>query len=318
MNTSTASRLIIPANYFGVALGTLALSLAWRYAASINLMPAAPGVFLQILAVTVWATLAVLYLYKWLVAPAQALAETRHPIMGGFVALVPVTTLETAMVLLPISRVLATILMVIGVVGQLAYAAYRTPFLWQGNHQLQATTPAIYIPTVASNFASAALLGQMGYTDMGWLFLGAGVLSWLSLEPAILRRLRTEESIPPEKRGLLGVQIAPAFVCNAALFSLNGGVIDIFILFLTGYGTLQLIYFLRLAPWILEKGFMIGLWGFSFAFGAMATTGAHLVYENRLVALGWGLFWLGTVLIGLLWCGNLYLWFGALTRAVKK
>ncbi len=58
-------------------------------------------------------------------------------------------------------------------------------------HPEEATTPGLYLPTVANNFISAMACGALGYTDAGLVFLGAGVFSWLSLEPVILQRLRS-------------------------------------------------------------------------------------------------------------------------------
>lgn len=49
----------------------------------------------------------------------------------------------------------------------------------------------------------------------------------------------------------------------------------------------------------------MGLWGFSFALGAMANTGAHLIVAGRLAELGWSMFIFGSALIVLLWCGTL-------------
>ncbi|MGQ7116486.1 MFS transporter, partial [Escherichia sp. HC-CC4] len=52
-----------------------------------------------------------------------------------------------------------------GVVVQLAYAAWQTAGLWRGSHPEEATTPGLYLPTVANNFISAMACGALGYTD---------------------------------------------------------------------------------------------------------------------------------------------------------
>ena len=88
----------------------------------------------------------------------------------------------------PWFRPLAVCLFSFGVVVQLAYAAWQTAGLWRGSHPEEATTPGLYLPTVANNFISAMACGALGYTDAGLVFLGAGVFSWLSLEPVILQR----------------------------------------------------------------------------------------------------------------------------------
>lgn len=48
-------------------------------------------------------------------------------------------------------------------------------------HPNEATTPGLYLPTVANNFISAMACGALGFTDAGLVFLGAGLFSGLAL-----------------------------------------------------------------------------------------------------------------------------------------
>ncbi|MCD4630240.1 dicarboxylate transporter/tellurite-resistance protein TehA, partial [Proteus mirabilis] len=100
----------------------------------------------------------------------------------------------------PWYRPLAMGLFSVGVVIQLVYAAWQTAGLWRGSHPQEATTPGLYLPTVDNNFISAMACGALGYTDAGLVFLGAGVFSWLSLEPVILQRLRSAGELPTAMR----------------------------------------------------------------------------------------------------------------------
>jgi tellurite resistance protein len=108
------------------------------------------------------------------------------------------------------------------------------------------------------------------------VFLGAGVFSWLSLEPVILQRLRSAGELPSALRTSLGIQLAPALVACSAWFSVNGGETDTFAKMLFGYGLLQLLFMLRLMPWYLSQPFNASFWSFSFGVSALATTGLHL------------------------------------------
>ena len=56
----------------------------------------------------------------------------------------------------------------------------------RGNFCEQSVLPVFYLPTVAANFSSAAVLGALGLNDYGWLFFGAGLLAWLIYEPILL------------------------------------------------------------------------------------------------------------------------------------
>lgn len=109
-----------------------------------------------------------------------------------------------------------------------------------------------------------------------WCFLGAGVFSWLSLEPVILQRLRSSGELPTALRTSLGIQLAPALVACSAWLSVNGGEGDTLAKMLFGYGLLQLLFMLRLMPWYLSQPFNASFWSFSFGVSALATTGLHL------------------------------------------
>ncbi|MGS3492937.1 hypothetical protein ACB272_14410 [Klebsiella pneumoniae] len=160
---------------------------------------------------------------------------------------------------------------------RLAYAAWQSGGLWRGNHPREATTPGLYLPTVANNFISAMACGALGFSDAGLVFLGAGVFSWLSLEPAILQRLRSagesrRRRCAPRWGSSWRLRWWPA----APGFSVNGGEADTFAKLLFGYGLLQLLFMLRLMPWYLRQPFNASFWSFSFGISALATTGLHL------------------------------------------
>jgi tellurite resistance protein len=49
-------------------------------------------------------------------------------------------------------------------------------------------TPAIYLPTVAPSFVAGTASDAFGFHQLGGLFFGAGLLSWLAIESLILHR----------------------------------------------------------------------------------------------------------------------------------
>ncbi|MDJ1653658.1 dicarboxylate transporter/tellurite-resistance protein TehA, partial [Raoultella sp. Ech2A] len=130
------------------------------------------------------------------------------------------------------------------------------------------------------NFISAMACGALGFNDAGLVFLGAGIFSWLSLEPVILQRLRSDGELPAALRTSLGIQLAPALVACSAWLSVNGGEADTFAKLLFGYGLLQLMFMLRLMPWYLQQPFNASFWSFSFGISALATTGLHLGHSQ--------------------------------------
>ncbi|HEA3247412.1 dicarboxylate transporter/tellurite-resistance protein TehA [Pasteurella multocida] len=300
----------LPINYFGIILGLSALSLAWRYA--IPLCEGATLVSESLFAVSamIWLTFIGAYAYKWFNSHQQLKADLQHPLLGNFVSLIPITTILIGIGLVPYNMLLGIVLISLGIITQLAFAAYYIPGMWRGVHQAEMTLPAIYLPTVATNFVSATALGVLGYSELGMVFFGAGIFSWLVLEPIVLQRLRTLQPVPEPLRPMIGIQLAPAFVGCSAYLTLNGGKLDLFALMLLGYGVLQLLFLIRLLPWIFVNGFTPAMWAFSFGLASMAKV-ALLFYQNTsdnlLATLSLALFIFANFSIGLMLLNTGYL-----------
>lgn len=301
--STSATILNLPAGYFGMVLGTIGIGFSWRYAATIWPVSLWIGEGLVALATGIWLLLAVAFIWRLLAYPHTVKAELHHPLMSSYVSLFPATTMLVSIGLSPWLRSLAVALFSIGAVIQLAYAAWQSAGLWRGAHPHEATTPGLYLPTVANNFISTMACGALGFHDVGILFLGAGVLSWLSLEPAILHRMRSAGEMPTAVRTSLGIQMAPALVACSALLSVNGGEADRFAKMLFGYGLLQLLFMIRLAPWYMAQPFNASYWSFSFGVSALATTALHLGHASRegiFHFLALPLFIFSNVIIGML------------------
>ncbi|MCT4703772.1 dicarboxylate transporter/tellurite-resistance protein TehA [Enterobacteriaceae bacterium H20N1] len=304
MNKSALPTMInLPAGYFGMVLGIIGMGFAWRYAATVWPVSPLPGEALEMLAMLIWLMLTTAFVYRLVKYPQTVKEEILHPLMSSFVSLFPATTMLVAIGLAPYVRPIAVGMFVFGVVVQLSYAAWQSAGLWRGNHPQTATTPGLYLPTVANNFISAMASGALGYHDLGILFLGAGVFSWLSLEPAILHRMRSAGEMPTPVRTSLGIQLAPALVACSAYLSVNGGQADFFAKMLFGYGLLQLLFMARLMPWYMAQPFNASFWSFSFGLSALATTALHLAHGSNdgiFTVIAVPLFILTNVIIGLL------------------
>lgn len=159
--------LNLPAGYFGIVLGTIGMGFAWRYASQVWQVSHWLGDGLVILAMIIWGLLTGAFITRLIRFPHSVLAEVRHPVLSSFVSLFPATTMLVAIGFVPWFRPLAVCLFSFGVVVQLAYAAWQTAGLWRGSHPEEATTPGLYLPTVANNFISAMACGALGYTDAG-------------------------------------------------------------------------------------------------------------------------------------------------------
>ncbi|NUL35118.1 dicarboxylate transporter/tellurite-resistance protein TehA [Kosakonia sacchari] len=281
------SHLNLPAGYFGIVLGIIGLGFSWRFAATIWPVTRLPADGLIILAMVIWALLMLAFISRMFRHGASVLEEITHPLKSSFVSLAPATSMLVAIGLAPWLHTLALGLFLVAVVIQLTYSAWQTAGLWRGQHPKEATTPGLYLPTVANNFISAMACGAFGFNDVGMLFLGAGIFSWLSLEPAILSRMRNLDEMSPAVRTSLGIQMAPAFVACSAWLSVNGGQADVFAKLLFGYGLLQMLFMIRLIPWYSSQPFNPSFWSFSFGVASLATTSIRLGHGTPGGALYW-------------------------------
>lgn len=304
---SARSGLSVPVNYFAVALGTGALGAAWRTGASKGMAPDWVGESILAFNAVVWLLLVAFLVHSVVKYRAWVRGFWEHPARTCFFSLIPATTAQVGAALYPYAEVPALTLVVLGAVGQLYFASHRIAGTWRGGHAPEATSPVLYLPTVATNFATATAMGFVGWHDMAMLFFGAGLISWFSIEGAILSRLRTLTPLPQGERGIIGIQMAPPFVGGNAYLAANGGTVDWFFLVLTGYGILQLIFLMRLLPWVLEGGFSMSMWGFSFGMGSMVAGGIRLTAVGMLGFVGPVLTVVGTAFLIFLWAGTLYL-----------
>ena len=266
----------IPASFFGVVLGLAGLGAAWRTAHQVWHLPAVVGEILMLAAALVWAVVLALYIAKWIALTSEAYAELHHPVQCCFIGLAGVATMLVANAALPYWRLGAECLYLLGAAFTLAFALWRTGLLWRGERDDAATTPILYLPTVAGAFVAAAGAAAFGYPDWGQLAFGAGLFSWLAIESVLLRRLYLT-SLPIALRPTLGIQLAPPTVGAVAYVSVTSGAPDMFAHALLGYGVLQALLLLRKLPWVAEQPFAPSYWAFSFGAAALAIAPLRMI-----------------------------------------
>lgn len=262
--------------YFGVVLGMIGTGMAWRYAAKEHNYPAYIGEIFIGVGCLVWLTLTLFLFSKWLFHRQSILEEIKHPVTSGFTSLFPATTVLVSIGLSPYLSLFSLVLFSVGAIAQLGYSSWLVGYQWKGEYPKMATTPVLYLPTVANNFICAMACGAFGFNDLGILFFGAGVFSWLSLEPAILKRIRSEGLMDEKLRLSFGIQLAPALVACSAYLAINDNHIDFFAKMLLGYGLLQLLFMMRLIPWFVKQPFSLPFWSFSFGVSALAKASLNM------------------------------------------
>lgn len=295
----------MPTQYFAIVLGLCATSIAWFHATELFPFAETVGSILGTIAIAIWLLFISLYAYKIIRYPELVKEELNCPVRFSYVALIPITTMLIGDLFYHWQLAFGEVLVWLGVVAQVSYATVQLGGLWQNEKFTQnATVPPFYLPSVAANFTSATSLALLGYTDIAYFFLGAGLIAWVMFEPVLLQHLR-KATIDPAIRSSLGIVLAPSFVGGAAYLTINGGEIDLFIKFLWGYGFLQLLFLARIFPWICQKQFSIGLWAFSFGLGSMANTAVSFAHHSKLHPFAIGVFAFANLMILLLCLGTL-------------
>jgi tellurite resistance protein len=260
----------IPASFFGIVLGLAGLANDWRAAHAAWALPTIVGEVLFAAAAVVWLAVAVLYALKWVLVPEEARAEAEHAVQCCFIGLAGVATLLVAQGALPYSRGAAVALFGLGALATLAFALWRTGFLWRGQRDVGATTPVLYLPTVAGGFVTGTTAAALGLADWGQLAFGAALFSWLAIESVLLHRLYTAPTLPPALRPTLGIQLAPPAVGAVCYLAVKNGPPDLLAQALIGYALLQALLVLRLGRWIAEQPFGPSYWAFTFGATALA------------------------------------------------
>ncbi|PWC34504.1 tellurite resistance protein TehA [Azospirillum sp. TSO35-2] len=272
---------IIPASFFGIVLGLAGLGGTWRAAHQAWGLPAAVADAIMAVATLVWASLLLLYAWKWIAAREAALAELAHPVQCCFVGLAGVATMLVAGGAIPHSRTAAIVLFAAGCAFTFGFAVWRTGGLWLGGRDQGGTTAVLYLPSVAGSFVACTVGAALGWPDWGRLAFGSGLFSWLAIESVLLNRLLTTPGLPGALRPTLGIQLAPPAVGAVALLTVAPGEADLLAEAMIGYGLLQALVLLRLLRWITREPFTASYWSFAFGATALATAPLRLIAQGK-------------------------------------
>jgi tellurite resistance protein len=266
--------------YFGSVLGIGGLGNGWRAAHRLWGAPWVLGEALSVIAFGVWLTVLVLYVLKWIFHRADARAELADPVFAMLASLAPVATLIAAIAIEPILHAAGLVMLCAGLAGVAAFAAWSVGGLWLGGRAQETVTPVLYMPTVGGGLVAGLACAAYGWPTAGWMFFGAGLLSWMSMESIILARLFAL-GLPPARRATLGMHLAPpAVACVAwcALEPTQGVLAPGFALL--GYGCFYALVMLRLVPWLREQPFSSAAWGYTFGVSTLPLAAMRLTEKG--------------------------------------
>ena len=260
----------VPASFFSMALGVGALAAAWRAAARAYGTSPWLGDGLLIVAAALWVLVLAAQAVKAVSGRARLSAELADPVEGSLVALAPGSLLIIAAGVAGPYPQLARVLFWIGAAGAVLLGAWLVGGWLVAPPRVERVTPAMYLPAVAGMLLAAAAAGALGKTDAGWVFFGAGLVSWLLLGAVMLSRHLSAGELAPALRPLLGYELAPPALALFAYQALEGAAPDSTSRGLLGYALFVALLLIRLAGRLRDVPFAPSYWSFAFPLGTLA------------------------------------------------
>ncbi len=268
---AAAAAARVPASLFSIVMGLAGLGAAWRAAARAygvsawladGLLAVSAALFVGILAAQV---------VKALVERERFAAELRDPVQGSLAALGPAALLLLVPGVAVHFRDLALVLFWIGAASEVALGVWLVGGWLISPVSAESVTPAMYLPAVAGNLLAALAAGAVGRADAGWIFFGAGLVTWVVLAAVLLGRYLSAGELPRPLRPLLGMELASPAFALVAYQALDGPGPDATSRALLGCSLFVALVLLRLAGRFRDVAFAPSYWAFTFPLAALAT-----------------------------------------------
>jgi tellurite resistance protein len=278
VNARTSEQHVgITPNLFGIAYGLTGLAGCWGYAAMLRLAPAVVSDFLCLLAAVVWFTLLAGYVTQVPRRPGGWHAELADPVLGPFVALIPIVAMLLSIGLMRHDRPAGQWLFGVFAAVTILLAGWMTGQWVAGGLDLNKLHPGYVLPAVAGGLIAAIGAALAGWPGPARVFFGIGLVSWLVIESMILVRLYFRPPLPPQLQPTLAIAAAPPALAGLAYLAVNHGRVDAVAFGLAGYTLLAALIQLRLFGVYRHLHFSAGFWAYAFPYAAVATFALHWI-----------------------------------------
>lgn len=269
-NAATAAAVRVPASFFSMVLGLGTLATAWRGASRAYAVSPWLADALLAASAVLWVALFAAQVVRAATAPAKLRAELENPVEGSLAAFAPASLLALAAGASVHYHDLAHVLFWIGAAWQLTFAVWIVGRWLRGSVEPKLVTPAMHLPPVVGNLLAAVAAGAVGQAEVGWLFFGAGAVTWLVLAALLLVRHLSEGELAPALRPLLGIELAPPALALVAWQVLQGGAVDPPSRTLLGVSLFVGLVLIRLAGRLRDAPFTAAYWAFAFPVAALS------------------------------------------------
>lgn len=212
----------VPLPLFGAIMGLFGLTLAVHAAAPLGTWSGPLSLGLMALSGLAFSGAAGLYGWKALRVPAAVAEDWAHPVRSAFFPAVAISALLLATALLPYAPTVARGVWVVGAAAQGALAlALISRWIGPQEMPLAVLSPVWFIPAVG-NIVVPLAGAKLGYVELSWLFLAAGLGFWAILLPLVFHRKMFHAPLPPKLHPSVAILVAPPSVAALALLALLG------------------------------------------------------------------------------------------------
>ncbi|MDG6105578.1 hypothetical protein Daura_13475 [Dactylosporangium aurantiacum] len=264
-------------NLFGIAYGLAGLAGCWGYAAMLRLAPELVSDLLCLVAAAVWLTLLISYAVQVPRRPGGWTAELTHPVLGPFVALIPIVGMLLAIGLMRHEQSAGRWLFGVFAAATVVLAGWMTGQWIAGGLDLERLHPGYVLPAVAGGLVATIGAALAGWQGLARVCFGLGLVSWLVIESAIQARLYFRPPLPPQLRPTLAIGVAPPALAGLAYLAMTRGKVDAVSLGLAGYTLLAAVVQVRLVGVYRHLRFNSGFWAYAFPYAAVATFALHWI-----------------------------------------
>ena len=254
----------LPVTVFSMVMGVMGLSLACHGAgfdlAGTAVMWAGVGLF---------GFLAVLYGIKLATRPGAVMAEWSHPAKLAFFPAIPISLVLLAAALRGDAPGMATGIWVVGAAGQgVLTVAVISGWIGARPFQIGHITPAWFIPAVGNVIVPIAG-APLGFVEVSWLFLSAGLVLWTVLLALVFNRLIFHDPLPGRLFPTMVILIGPPSVAFLGYVALVD-TIDPFARVLLNSAYFFAALVLVQVPHLLRLPFALSFWALSFPVAALS------------------------------------------------
>lgn len=254
----------LPVTVFSMVMGVMGLSLACHgagfHAAGAAVMWAGVGLF---------GFLAVLYGVKLATRPGAVGAEWSHPAKLAFFPAIPISLVLLAAALRGDAPGMATGIWVLGAAGQgVLTVAVISGWIGARPFQIGHITPAWFIPAVGNVIVPIAG-APLGFVEVSWLFLSAGLVLWTVLLALVFNRLIFHDPLPGRLFPTMVILIGPPSVAFLGYVALTEA-IDPFARILLNSAYFFAVLVLVQVPQLVRLPFALSFWALSFPVAALS------------------------------------------------